>query len=50
MLGLVKELKTDSEGNEGGRCIRLSDGILRFNEKERGKVWKEMQQMVHKTV
>ena len=41
MLRLVKELKTDSEEVDGGRCMRESDGKLCFSEKERGKVWKD---------
>ena len=41
MFRLVKSLKTDSEVDEGGRCMRRSGGKLCFREKERGKVWKE---------
>ena len=33
-------LETDSKEDEGGRCMRESDGKLCFSEKERGKVWK----------
>ena len=39
MFRLVKELKTDSNEVEGGRCMRGSDGNLCFSEKEIGKVW-----------
>ena len=39
MFRLVKGLKTDSEEVEGGRCMRGSDGKLRFSVKEKGKVW-----------
>ena len=38
---LVKGLKTDSKEVEGGRCMRGSDGLLCFSEKERGIVWND---------
>ena len=38
MFRLVKGLKTDSKEDEGGRCMRGSDGKLCFSKKERGKV------------
>ena len=38
---LVKSMKRDGKDVEGGRCMRGSDGTLRFSEKDRGKVWKE---------
>ena len=41
MFRLVNILKNDSKEVEGGRCMRGSDGKLRFSEKERGYVWKD---------
>ena len=41
MFRLVKGMKTDSKEVEGGRCMKGSNGKLYFNEKERGKVWKD---------
>ena len=38
---LAKSMKKDGKDDEGGRCIRVSDGRLNFSEKDRGKVWKE---------
>ena len=46
MLGLVKELKTDSKEVEGGRCMRGSDGKLCFSEKEIGKVRKDYMERI----
>ena len=37
---------TDSKEVEGGRCMRGSDGKLRFSEKERGKVWMDYMERV----
>ena len=49
MFWLIKRLRIDSKEVEGGRCMRESDGRLCFNEKERGKVWKDyMEQVMHK--
>ena len=39
MFRLAKGLKIDSIEVEGGRCTRVSDGMLCFSENERGKVW-----------
>ena len=36
---LIKEV-------DGGRCMRGSDGMLCFSEKERGKVWKDYIKMI----
>ena len=41
MFRPVKRLKTDSKEIEFGRCMRGSDGLLCFSEKERGKFWKD---------
>ena len=38
---LVKSMRKDGKDVEGGRCMRGSNGILNFSEKDRGKVWKE---------
>ena len=38
---LVKSMKKDGKDNEGGRCMRGSDGRLNFSKKDRGRVWKE---------
>ena len=38
---LVKSMKKDGKGVEGGRCMSGSDGRLNFSKKDRGKVWKE---------
>ena len=38
---LVKSMKKDGKDIEGGRYIKGSDGRLNFNEKDKGKVWKE---------
>ena len=41
VLKLVKSMKKDGKGVEGGRCMRSRDGRLNFSKKDRGKVWKE---------
>ena len=46
MLRLVKGQKTDSKEVEGGSCMRGSDGKLCFNEKEKGKVWKDYMERI----
>ena len=46
MFRLVRGLKTDSKEVEGGRYIRGRDGNLCFNEKERGKVWKNYMERI----
>ena len=38
---------TDSKEVEGGRCMRGCDEKLYFNEKERGKVWKDYMYTVY---
>ena len=43
---IVKGLKIVSKEVEGGRCMRGSDGRLRFCEKERGKVWKDYMERI----
>ena len=39
-------MKTDSKENEGGRCMRGSDGKLCFSEKERSKVLKNYMERI----
>ena len=46
MFRLVRGLKTNSKEVEGGRCMRGSDGMLCFSEKERGKVWKDYMERI----
>ena len=46
MLWIVKGLKTDSKGVDGGRCIRGNDGKLCLSEMERGKVWKDYMERI----
>ena len=46
MFRLVKGLRIDSKEVEGGRCMRGSYEKLCFNEKERGKVWKDYMERI----
>ena len=48
MLTIVKGLKTDSTEDEGGRCIRGSDGKLCFSEKEKCTIWKDYMERIMK--
>ena len=41
MFRLVKGLKNESKEFEGRRCMRASDEMLCFSDKERGIVWKD---------
>ena len=47
MFRPVKGLNTDSKEVKGGRCMRGSDGKLRFSEKERGRAWKNYIIVLH---
>ena len=38
---LVRKMKVESTDVVGGRCMRVNDGTLHLNEKDRAKLWKE---------
>ena len=44
---LVKGLMIDNNKIEAGRCMRGSDGMLCFSEKERGKTWDFMERIMN---